>query len=302
MPINADYEYINAERAFFQAQTLDEKIRALEEMISKAPSHKGAENLRAGLKARLKKFQEKKEKAKSTGKTTKKAIKKEGFQIVLLGLTNGGKSQLISRLTNARPRVDSYPFTSKVPEIGTFDYEGVRAQMVDLPSIGSEAFDIGIANTADCMLLVVEQIEDLEKINPVLSRTQGKKIIVINKADLLEANALRKLEEKIKSKKLNAIIISAQTGFNIDQLKEKILSEMKVNRIYLKEPGKVVSKIPMVMRTSPTVKEVAEKIYKGFSTKIKETRVTGPSSKFPNQKVGLSHVLKDRDIVEFHGI
>ena len=33
---------------------------------------------------------------------------------------------------------------------------------------------------------------------------------------------------------------------------------------------------------------------------VKEIRITGPSSKFPNQRVGLSHILKDKDIIEFH--
>ena len=75
---------------------------------------------------------------------------------------------------------------------------------------------------------------------------------------------------------------------------------MHVCRIYLKEPGKQATDIPLVIPENTSIKEAAEKIYKGFSSKIKETRITGPSSKFPNQKVGLSHILKDKDTVEFH--
>ena len=106
--------------------------------------------------------------------------------------------------------------------------------------------------------------------------------------------------DKIKSKKLQAVVVSARTGFNLHQLKELIVSYMDVMRIYFKEPNKPPANIPMVARSGSSVKEVAEKIYKGFSNKIKETRITGPSSKFPNQKVGLTHILKDKDIVEFH--
>ena len=43
----------------------------------------------------------------------------------------------------------------------------------------------------------------------------------------------------------------------------------------------------------------AEKIFHGLSSRIKETRITGPSGKFPNQVVGLKHKLKDMDVVEF---
>jgi ribosome-interacting GTPase 1 len=71
-------------------------------------------------------------------------------------------------------------------------------------------------------------------------------------------------------------------------------------RVFTKEPGKPRTEDPIVLSKNSTVKDVAEKILKGFSKKVKETRVTGPSSKFPNQKVGLSHILKDLDIVEFH--
>ena len=56
----------------------------------------------------------------------------------------------------------------------------------------------------------------------------------------------------------------------------------------------------MVLKDGSTVRDVAEGIYKGFSLKVKETRLTGPSGKFPNQKVGLNHEVKDKDVVEFH--
>ena len=71
-------------------------------------------------------------------------------------------------------------------------------------------------------------------------------------------------------------------------------------RIYTKEPGKQQTYEPILLPKNSTVYTVAEKILKGFSKKVKETRITGPSSKFANQKVGLSHVLKDLDVVEFH--
>ncbi len=62
MPINAHPEYLQAEKEYHQAQTPKEQIEKLKKMISHAPSHKGAENLRAQLKTRLKKFLEKEEK------------------------------------------------------------------------------------------------------------------------------------------------------------------------------------------------------------------------------------------------
>lgn len=299
MPINASYEYLNAEKVYLNAQTLDEKITALEDMLRVVPGHKGAENLRAELRSRLKKLLEKKEKSKKVGKSSLKGIRKEGYQVVLLGLPNSGKSSLLTKLTNAHPKISQNPFTTKAPGLGTMDYQGAKAQIVDLPSIGSEFFDIGIVNTADLIIIVLDKLEDLDKVKQHISKVYGKIVLVINKSDLLSDNELRKLEEKIKSRRANALIISS-SGYNIDKLKETIFQAMNIIRVYMKEPSKPASNIPAVLPFNSSVKDVAESIHKGFSLKVKEIRLTGPSSKFPNQRVGLSHILKDRDIIEFH--
>ena len=299
MPINAGYEYFNAEKVYLEAQTLEEKITALEAMIKVAPKHKSSENFLAELKTRLKKFKEKQEKNKKTGKTSRKAIKKEGFQCAILGFPSTGKSSLLAKLTNARPVIASYAFTTKHAEVGTMDYEGVKAQIIDLPAIGSEYFDQGIINTADCLLILIESLEDLEKMSKITSKATGEKIFLFNKSDLLSNEQQRKLEALIRSKKIPAIIISTITNHNLDLLKRKIFEKMHVIRIYTKEPGKPRTYDPLVLPESSTVKVVAESILKGLSLRIKETRLTGPSSKFPNQRVGLMHICKDKDIVEF---
>src|SRR3989344_3635400 len=298
MSTNASPEYAHAEKAYSNAKTLEEKIVCLEEMIRYVPAHKGGESMRADLRTRMKKMIEKSEKAKKTGKSTQKTIKKEGFQCVLLGLPNAGKSTLLSKLTNAKPQISLNPFTTKQPELGSLDYYGVKAQIVDLPSIGSENFDSGIVNTADCIIIVLEDLEDLNKVLQYTKKSYGKNIITINKSDLLSEEQTRKLTEKLRSKKIPAIIISAQNIKNLDLLKETIFNTMESIRVYTKTT-KEPSKIPIVLSKCSTVHDCAEKILKGFSKKVKESRITGPSSKFPNQKVGLSHILKDKDIIEF---
>jgi len=54
----------------------------------------------------------------------------------------------------------------------------------------------------------------------------------------------------------------------------------------------------MILEKDSTVKDIAQKILKNLSF-LKETRIWGPSSKFPGQIVGLQHVLKDMDTIEF---
>ena len=296
---NQGPEYFAAEKKYFEAQTIGEQITWLKEMLRNFKKHKGSEGMEANLKQRVKKLEEKQEKSKKTGKSSQKTIKKEGYQCVLLGLPNVGKSSLLATLTNAQPRISHIPFTTNIPEVGTMEYEGVKAQIVDLPAIGAETFDSGIVNTADCLLIVVNNLSEISSVESPLIRAQGKRLIVMTKIDLLTEEQHRKLEMTIKSKRLNAIVVSATTLENIGELKEKIVQSMHVIRIYTKEPGKQQAHIPVVLPEGSTVYNVAESILKGFSTRVKETRLTGPSSKFSNQRVGLTHVLKDKDIVEF---
>lgn len=306
MPINAGYEYFNAEKIYLQAVTLEEKIAALEGMIKAAPKHKSSENFLAELKTRLKKFKEKSEKAKKSG-GGRKGIKKEGYQVVLLGFPSSGKSSLLGALTNARPRISPYPFTTLQPNLGTMNFEGVKAQIVDLPSIGSDAFDSGLVNTADCILEVIDVTtvtftapDTFHQLEQHLQRAAGASLIVLTKIDLLSNELARKIRERCKSRRIPVFFVSSSSGEGLVELQKAIFKTMHVIRVYTKEPGKVASTLPVVLPEGSTVRTVGESIRNGFCRSVKETRLTGPSSKFANQKVGLSHVLKDLDVVEFH--
>lgn len=298
MPINAGYEYFDAEKKYLAAQTLEEKIECLKELIRAAPKHKSSENLLSELKTRLKKFIEKSQKNASVGKG-KKGIRKEGFQVILVGLTNSGKSLLLSRLTNASPVISPTLFTTKDANIGTMNYNGVYAQIVDLPAVLNKNFDMSLLHTANLVLIVLEKFEDLRSFEGVLEHCTGKKLIVVNKIDLLNHEELRKLDSKLKSKKVDFVLVSALKNTGIEDIKTRIFLAMKIIRVYTKEPGKPVSSQPVVLSERSTVRDAAESIYKGFSKIIVETKLTGPSGKFANQRVGLSHVLKDRDVLEF---
>lgn len=298
MPINASHEYFEAEKKYLAAQTIEEKIERLKELIKAAPKHKGSENLLAELRTRLKKFLEKQDKLKKSGKG-KKGIRKERFQVVLVGKTNSGKSMLINKLTNASSKVSENLYSTKEPIVGMMEYEGVRVQMIDMPSVNSEGFDNGIANNADCLLIVINNLDGLEDVNKKLQKAGGKKLVVINKIDELDLEEKRKLNARCMSRKIECVFISAKTMEGISELKKKIFESMEVIRVYTKEPGKEKNSDPVVLSEGSTVRDVAETIYKGFSLKIKEARLTGPSGKFQNQRVGLNHKLKDRDVLEF---
>ena len=168
-----------------------------------------------------------------------------------------------------------------------------------MPAINFESFDQGISNTADTLIIVIENPNQLPEIFKHLKRTMARTIIVLNKIDLLSESERRKFYSQLQSKKYNFVLYSAKTKENIQELKDKIWESFDKMRIYTKQPGHPPDKDPVVLEKESTVAQVAEKILHGMSKKIKGARVTGPSSKFPNQQVSLSHMLKDKDVVEF---
>ncbi|MDD5699574.1 MAG: 50S ribosome-binding GTPase [Candidatus Nanoarchaeia archaeon] len=299
MPINAGPEYAAAEKKYFAAKTLEERIICLEEMIKTAPKHKSSENFVAELKRRLIKLKEKQEKDRTKKGGGRIGIKKDDMQVVIIGKTKSGKSSLLNALTNVKSPTGDYDFITKKPVVGVMDYFGVGIQIIEIPAIESEYYDRGLVNSADVVLLLVTDFKQIEEIKKVLEKACGKQIIVFNKTDLLNENEKRKIYANLQSRKYDFVLISAKEKENIPELKDKIFMNFDKIRVYTKEPGKEKSNKPIILEEDSSVKDVAEKILKGFSLRIKETKIWGPSSKFSGQKVGLKHRLKDMDVVEF---
>lgn len=297
---NQSPAYLKAQGKFFSANTDEERLEALDGMIKECPKHKSSENMLANLKTRYKKLKVKITKVKKSGKSSFKGIKKEGMQIVIIGFANSGKSSLLSILTNAQPKISETQFTTKRPIIGMMNHETINMQIIENPAIESEYYDKGLTNTADTIIMLVENLEQINKIKEKLNKTKAEKIVVFNKTDRLNESQKRKLSATLQSKKYNFVLISTKTKENIGKLKEKIFQTFDKIRVYTKEPNKKEKSVmPIIMKQNSTVKDVAEKILKGFSEKVKETKIWGPSSKFPGQKIGLKHKLKDLDVVEF---
>ena len=293
---NQSPQYQKAEAKFLGAQTDEERISYLEEMIRECPKHKSSEKMLANLKTRYKKLREKLERVKKSGKSGKVGIRKEDMQAAIVGMTNTGKSSLLSLLTNAKPKIAEHKFTTKNPIVGMTGFEGTNIQLIEVPTFESEYYDRGIVNTADTILILINNLEQINEIEDELSKAKGKKIIIFNIMD--DDKDIRKISATLASKKYDFSLISTKTKEGIEEFKNKLFQSFNKMRIYTKEPRKEKSPRPMILDPGTNVKKVAEKILKNLSD-LKETKLWGPSSKFPGQKVGLQHELKDLDVVEF---
>jgi len=292
--------YQRAEQEFHEATTDEERIACLEIMMKEVPKHKSSENMRKNLTTRYKKLKTNLAKQKKSGKGKQQGIKKADMQCVLAGFPNTGKSTIFKTLTNLNPKISPHPFTTFQPQLGTFKHEDAQIQIIDAPSFPSH--DKSLINSTDTLLLITDTLDQIKESEKYIYRTRARIILILNK---IEEHNKRKIEATLKSKykKYNYIFFSNKpTKTKTQELKQKIFETFPIIRTYTKEPKKSPSKEPMILKQNATLKDAAEKILKGMSKKIKRARVWGPSSKFGGQTIGLDHILKDKDTIEFQTV
>jgi len=129
------------------------------------------------------------------------------------------------------------------------------------------------------------------------NRVYVPSLILVNKKDLLSAKDLEHIKAYFSNN--NIIFTSALRNENIDALKEEIFKTLNIMRVYTKEIGKDPKlDEPMIVKEGAKVKDIAQSLHKDFLKYFLHAKIWGKSAKFPGQKVGLEHVLKDEDIIE----
>ena len=119
-------------------------------------------------------------------------------------------------------------------------------------------------------------------------------LTLLNKMDLIVPEQLRTLVERFPE----AITISAADGTNIAALKERIYGKLAFIRIFMKpQGGSPDMENPLVIKQDSTVSDVCATIHREFVEKFRYARIWGKSAKYGGQRVGLSHVLVDGDVV-----
>ena len=162
----------------------------------------------------------------------------------LVGYPNAGKSTLLSRVTNADPKIGSYPFTTIEPGLGVVDIgEGHGFVMADIPGIiegASEGLGLGheFLRHIDRTRVIVHLVDaagsegrdpaqDVRQIRSELAAwseeiTQRPCVLAANKLDLLAPEdreaAVSALREEFGDEKTRVIGISAATGEGLDDL------------------------------------------------------------------------------------
>jgi len=229
MTTNVSVEYSKAQSRYEEAKSNEEKLIALQEMHSTAPSHKGAEKMRAEITRKIallkRDIEKSKEQQKKTAGGASVGVKKEGIgQIVLVGMPNTGKSSLLKALTGVDVEIAPYPFTTKNPEVGMLNFNGAKIQLVEVPAI-IEGSAEGKANGIQLLSI----IRNSDAIVFVLNAANAQYEFDVLKKEFSKANILlnrSKPKIEIKSSPFKGITIARK---DLLKVKEETFIEFLKN-------------------------------------------------------------------------
>lgn len=175
----------------------------------------------------------------------------------LLGFPNAGKSTLISRLSEAKPKVAAYPFTTLAPSLGVVKVPGTYDSfvMADIPGLIEGAADgtgLGhqfLRHVERCSLLLhllsLDPLEDdmhgdpptrfatinseLKRFDPALATRP--QVILLSKADLAQADEVELIRASFEEAGHTVFVASSVTGMGLDPLVYHLDGRVKAARI-----------------------------------------------------------------------
>ena len=233
-----------------------EKMEKMQEFLKYVPQHKGTMKLRGEIKRKIALIRNdlEEKKRKGVGKSSggpKLFIEKEGSaQIVLIGMTNVGKSCLMSATTNSKVLVTPTPYSTHEPVPGIMDYGDVQFQLIEAPAVmkgsadgrGTGNVTLGLARNADGVILMVdlsrnpvEQLElvlaELEKSRVLVNKPKGRVTInrrhagtalrVILVGRLIDCN-MRDVEDLLKEYKIHDAIVRISGDVRLEDVEDAI--------------------------------------------------------------------------------
>eukprot|EP00055_Hartaetosiga_balthica_P001890 m.2160 g.2160 ORF g.2160 m.2160 type:complete len:367 (-) comp1731_c0_seq1:278-1378(-) len=115
-----------------------------------------------------------------------------------------------------------------------------------------------------------------------------------NKCDLITIEECDRISHLTDS-----IVCSSGMDLNFDFLLERIWDYLDLVRIYTKRKGNMPDfREPMIMRKNSSVKDACHALHRSLTQDFKTALVWGTSTKHNPQRVGLSHILEDEDVIQ----
>jgi GTP-binding protein len=167
----------------------------------------------------------------------------------LIGLPNAGKSTLLARVSQAKPKIAEYPFTTLTPQLGVVRIDTTDFVLADLPGLIEGAHEgvglgdkfLGHAERCGAILHLIDGTEseivrayksiraELEAYGQEL--TEKPEIVVLNKADAIPKAALAKKRAALrKACGHDVFVMSGVTGEGVEEVLRALAKEIAKRR------------------------------------------------------------------------
>lgn len=201
----------------------------------------------------------------------------------LVGLPNAGKSTFLARVSNAKPEIASYPFTTLTPNLGVVDVNDTSLLIADIPGLiegASEGKGLGdeflrhVERTSVLLHLIDAYSEDVVAAYKTILKelkdyqvdlSKRPQIIAVTKIEGLDDDIVADLIAQLQAvapKKHTIMAISAQSGAGLKEALRKIATTVikdRAKRAKAKEEA-----IPVITFEEPADRWTIEETKKGF--------------------------------------
>ena len=236
---------------------------------------------------------------KGFGKKVLSVVRSSDLMLLILEIFQPKiRHVLINELRNIGIHPDEQPPKIKIEKTGMHGIS-VNAS-VRLTKITTETVKkvFRIYNIHNARVIINEDVSYDQLIAVLL---QNHKYIptltIMNKIDLVSPKVVNELKSRLN---YDYIPISADANLNIDILKEKIYQKLDFIRVFMRPKGKKTDyEKPMIVQNNASVLDVCDKVHRKMKYALRYTQIWGKSVKFDGQKVGVTHHLKDKDVITF---
>jgi len=148
-------------------------------------------------------------------------------------------------------------------------------------------------------IIIREDITEDQLIDVFLqNRIYVTAVVVINKIDLIKEKKLKEKTKIIEKKGWRVVSISAKDGMGLESLRDEIFAALQLIRVYMKPVGKKPDyNEPLILKGGQKIEDACRKLHRDFKRKFRFAHIWGKSAKYPGQKVGLDHILDDKDVL-----
>jgi GTP-binding protein len=237
----------------------------------------------------------------------------------LVGMPNAGKSTLLSRISNARPEIADYPFTTITPNLGVVDIDkGTSVLMADIPGLiegAAEGKGLGhdflkhVERTAVILHLVDAYQDDVAKTYTTIKEelkayqpqlAKRPEIVLLTKIEGLDKEIVDDLLKQLKAvvpARTKLLAISSQSGAGLQDMLYALKAAVEKARAKSKKEVEE-SGVPVITLTDTSQQWKVSKVDDGFKVVGHRIEKFAGRTDFTNEE----GVRRLRDIMKKMGI